>query len=135
MGLLVQVFLDRSREFVCDRCETAFLSGVCRFEAGRKAGALCHDCAESKLSFPLFMASKMPSSSAAWAGRLRRRRLRLGHNRGLPALLRRGESRAARRSRRNAWPDLVAGLTAALALAGMLSLSWPAWAALQQTVS
>jgi hypothetical protein len=30
---------------------------------------------------------------------------------------------------------LVAGLIAALTLAGMLSLSWPAWAALQQTVS
>jgi hypothetical protein len=110
MGLLVQIFLDRSQEFVCDRCGTAFLSGVCRFEAGRRAGALCHICAGSKLSFPLSMASKMPSSFPAWAGGLRRRR-------------------------RHAWPDLVAGLIAALTLAGMLSLSWHAWAALQQTVS
>jgi hypothetical protein len=133
MGFLVQL-LDRSKEFVCDRCGAAFLSGVCRFEAGHRVGSLCHACAESRLSFPLATAFKMFSSSAARGG-LRRKRLHFGRSRGPLVLIRRGESRASSSVRRNTWFALVAGLISALTLAGMLTLSWHAWAVLQPTVS
>ena len=134
MGILVQL-LDRSKEFVCDRCGTAFLSGVCRFQAGQRVGSLCHACAESRLSFPLSMAFKMFSSSAARGGGLRRKRLHFGRSRGPLVLIRRSESRASSSLRPNAWSALVAGLISALTLAGMLTLSWHAWVALQPTVS
>ena len=47
MSLLTSLW-DRRSKLTCAACGGRFLSGVVRFENGRKAGTLCRSCAERR---------------------------------------------------------------------------------------